>query len=82
MPDSDARALLSKLLRIVQVNSITHEEVESAIDSPLVDFEDAIVVETAIAANADYIITRNVRDFSKSPVVAIHPADFLQSLFL
>jgi predicted nucleic acid-binding protein len=44
---------------------------------PLSDFEDAVVASVAEAARCDYLVTRNVPDFSGSPVPAITPTDLL-----
>ena len=41
------------------------------------DFEDAVQSVTAERVHADYIITRNVRDFAKSKVVAITPSELI-----
>lgn len=41
------------------------------------DFEDAVQSVTAERVHADYIITRNVRDFSKSKVMAFTPSELL-----
>ena len=41
------------------------------------DFEDAVQSVTAERVHADYIITRNVRDFSRSSVIAFTPAELL-----
>lgn len=41
------------------------------------DFEDAIQSVTAERIHADYIITRNVRDFSQSKIMAFTPAELL-----
>jgi len=41
------------------------------------DFEDAIIAATALREKADYIITRNAKDYSKSPVPAVTPDEFL-----
>ena len=41
------------------------------------DFEDAAIASAAEAAQCDYIVTRNVADFTNSPVPAITPADLL-----
>jgi hypothetical protein len=40
-------------------------------------FEDALQVSAAQACGADYIITRNGRDFVKSPLPALSPEEFL-----
>ena len=48
--------------------------------SPIADYEDAIMVETAKNAGIDYIVTRNIKDYSKSPVKVTSPAEFLEEL--
>src|SRR3990172_1619875 len=50
---------------------------QSARQLALPDFEDAVVASLAQTSNCDYIVTRNVPDFTGSPVRAITPADFL-----
>ena len=44
------------------------------------DFEDAVQSVTAERIHADYIITRNVRDFSKSRVMAFTPPELLSRI--
>ena len=44
------------------------------------DFEDALQAAAAERVHADYLITRNVRDFKKSKVTAILPTEFLARL--
>lgn len=41
------------------------------------DFEDAVQSVTAERVHADYIITRNVRDFAKSKVAAFTPSELI-----
>ena len=41
------------------------------------DFEDAVQSVTAERIHADYIITKNVRNFSKSKVMAFTPSELL-----
>lgn len=41
------------------------------------DFEEAVQSVTAERIHADYIITRNVRDFTKSKVVAFTPSELI-----
>ena len=54
------------------VSDLTH-----AGDLSWKDFEDAVQSVTAERIHADYIITRNVRDFSKSRVMAFTPPELL-----
>ena len=46
------------------------------------DFEDAIQSTIAERIKADYIITRNVKDFQQSSVKAITPDDFIENILL
>lgn len=41
------------------------------------DFEDAVTSELAKQSGCEVILTRNVADFSRSPVPALTPAEFL-----
>jgi len=41
------------------------------------DFEDGVVASLAEAAECDYIVTRNVSDFTGSSIKAVMPEDFL-----
>ena len=41
------------------------------------DFEDAVVAAAAEAAGCEVIVTRNVREFSGSPVPAFTPEEYL-----
>jgi predicted nucleic acid-binding protein len=41
------------------------------------DYEDAVVASAAASAGCELIITRNVRDFSNSPVPALTPEEYL-----
>lgn len=42
------------------------------------DYEDALQSVCASRVGVDFIVTRNVRDYAKSPVIAITPHDFLK----
>jgi hypothetical protein len=41
------------------------------------DFEDSVVAASAESGRCSYIVTRNGGDFTRSPVPAIMPIDFL-----
>jgi predicted nucleic acid-binding protein len=45
----------------------------------MADFEDAVVAAAAEAAQCDFVLTRNVTDFTESPVQAMTPEEFLVS---
>ena len=51
--------------------------IRAACVSRVADFEDAVVDETALVAQCQYVVTRNTRHFAKSRVQAITPERFL-----
>ncbi len=44
------------------------------------DFEDAVQSTMAERMNVDYIITRNIRDFTKSKIIALTPGELIARL--
>ena len=73
-----ARAVITDLLTWAQVATTGHSDALQALQLPMADFEDALQVTVAQACGASYIITRNVRDFAKSPVAALTPEKYLE----
>ena len=56
-------------------------ELETAADMKWRDFEDAIQSATASRIHADYIITRNTKDFEGSNVRALTPEEYFTEVF-
>jgi hypothetical protein len=55
----------------------------SALNSKFKDFEDALQNFAATrSGEIDVIITRNVKDYSKSQIAVLTPEDFIKSLEL
>jgi predicted nucleic acid-binding protein len=77
----DARAFLQDLLRFTSVAPTSTDALRYAATLPMRDFEDAMQVAAARACGADHIVTRNVKDFDRSPIPAITPVDALDQLF-
>ena len=46
----------------------------------MTDFEDAMQVAAARACEADFIVTRNERDFAESPIPTLTPAGAMVEL--
>jgi predicted nucleic acid-binding protein len=74
---ASTRRFIGDLCTFLEVAPTATEHVRHAIELPLTDFEDALQVAAAVAADADLIATRNTRDFRRSPVLALSPADVL-----
>jgi predicted nucleic acid-binding protein len=58
------------LLTVVSLVDTKAADIQEAIKLGFSDFEDAVIAATASREQADYIITGNTTDFSKSPVPA------------
>ena len=70
---SDAQKLFS-LFDVVDTFGI---DCINAVSSQMGDYEDAVMSETAERNSIDYIVTRNIKDYSKSKVQVITPSVFL-----
>lgn len=78
--DKDTRAILTKLFILFDVVDTAGMDARKAISSQVSDYEDAVMIETAMREDADCIVTRNIKDYSKSPVPVYDPAEFLRLL--
>lgn len=65
---------LSLIFRIVDLPTL---DIVKAAELKWADFGDALQSATAERIQADYIITRNVRDFMKSGIIAFTPTEYL-----
>lgn len=65
------------LLHLLDTTSL---DCRKAISSEIGDYEDAIMVETAIRSEMDCIVTRNVKDYMKSSVKVCEPSALLKLL--
>lgn len=69
--------VLKKLSLIFHFTDLTVADMTAAARLRWSDFEDAIQAVTAERVRADYLITRNVKDFQKGRVTALTPTEFL-----
>lgn len=79
--DEERRNYILSLFEIFDVISIDKNRLVAALEnSNFKDFEDCLQDECACAINADYIITRDAKDFESSMVKALTPEEFLENL--
>ena len=76
-----ARNFIAELTRFVAVATTDTESIRYAVELPMTDFEDAMQVAAARACGARHIVTRNVRDYERSPIRAVDPQEALSGLF-
>ena len=81
IPEAERRSILKKLCIITTVINLDKQKLIKALNNAAFsDMEDCLQAECAKAFNADYIITRNIKDFDKSYVTPILPSDFVKML--
>lgn len=71
------RDFLERLLKLVEIPTVGTADARLALGLPMSDVEDAFRAAAAVAWGADFIVTRNLPDYARSPVPAISPGDFL-----
>ena len=79
---SETHRIVDALIRLYGLADTLAEDCINAIHNGMSDYEDAVMSETARRIDADYIVTRNLKDYSLSRVPAISPSEFLMLLDL
>lgn len=72
--------VLKKLSLIFRFVDLSTFDLSRAAELGWEDFEDGIQCATAERVHAEYILTRNVRDFRESKIPALTPSEFLRRL--
>lgn len=72
--------ILCLLKLIFRLTDLTVADLTKAAEMKWPDFEDAVQSTIAERIHADYIITRNSRDFNESRIIAIAPDEYIASL--
>jgi predicted nucleic acid-binding protein len=72
------RDFIRSMLAWADIAKTGRPDALAALELPMRDFEDALQVAAAMACGAQFIVTRNERDFKTSPVPALNPDTFLR----
>lgn len=78
-PQKTAAALID-LTALLHIEPVDHLILQQALTLGWRDFEDAVQAVTAAQCQADYLVTRNPRDFKQSLVPVMTPAELLALL--
>ena len=76
----ETHRIINKLTYLFGLVDTFAEDCINALHNGMSDFEDAVMSESAYRIDADCIITRNIKDYSKSKVPALTPAEFLMKI--
>ena len=71
---------MHSIMALFEIAPVNRLVIENALVSKFSDFEDSVLHESARHAGAEYIITRNIKDFKKSGIPVFTPTEFLNML--
>ena len=74
------KEVIDNLMLIFSVADLKADDLKKAADMKFKDFEDAIQSACASRIKANYIVTRNIKDFAESKVTAIKPTELLDRI--
>lgn len=80
LSSGEIKTALQTLFLIVDIASVLKSDITAAFLSEMKDFEDAVQAACALRIGAEFIVTRNLKDFANSPLPAILPEDILEIL--
>jgi predicted nucleic acid-binding protein len=75
-----ARDALHRLISLFEIATVNRPVIERALVSKILDFEDAVLNEAAQMAGADFVITRDTKDFVGSTLKVCDPNEFIALL--
>ena len=79
LSDAERKNFLLDMCSFLAVIGIDKSKIVSALrNESFSDVEDCLQAECAAAFSADYIVTRNIKDFVNSEIPAIMPDKFLE----
>ena len=74
------KQLIQQITMIFKVVDLKSTDLKVAAELLTSDYEDALQMSQASRIGADYIVTRNIRDFKDSKVPALKPLELLERL--
>lgn len=72
-----ANLTVTKLLQVFNIAAVDQQVILKALALGWKDFEDAVQMAAALQAQADYLVTRNPKDFKDELVRVLQPGDLL-----
>lgn len=78
--DAETRAFIEEILQFTTIAPTVTADIHYALSLDMSDFEDAMQVAAAKACQASYVVTRNLVDFTRSPVPALKPTQAIEAL--
>ena len=77
---NQAKEALKELLKTFKPATVTDSHIYQALDLDWDDFEDSVQYVVGESFSADYIVTRNAKDYSSSSIPVVTPEQFIQAV--
>jgi predicted nucleic acid-binding protein len=75
-----ARATITNLLQFIKIAAVDQSTIEQALNLDYRDYEDAVQMICALQCRADWLVTRNIKDYQPALLPILQPVDFLETL--
>ena len=75
-----AKQNLTDLLKLFDILDTTANDCRNALRNDTPDFEDAVLLESAMREGLDAIVTRNKKDFKNTNIKIYTPSEFLKRI--
>ena len=75
-----AKDALRDLLSVFKPATVTDKHIHLALDLDWDDFEDSVQYIVGESFSADYIVTRNIKDYTSGSIPALTPEEFLHAI--
>ena len=72
-----SKGYVRDLLAVFEIAPVNRSTLLLALEADIPDFEDAVQYAAARQVNADFIITRNIKDYAKADIPVAGPEIFL-----
>ena len=80
LDEDKIREVIEKLSLVFNVVDLKGDDLKKATAIDFNDYEDAVQSQQAIRIKADYIVTRNIKDYKNSKIMAIKPTELLERI--
>ncbi len=74
------KEIIWQIMMIFRIIDLKPSDLKNAAEMLSADFEDAVQMCCASRIKADYIVTRNIRDFQNSKIIALKPSELLERI--
>lgn len=80
LDEEKIREVIEKLSLVFDIVDLKGDDLKKASLLNFADYEDAVQSQQATRIKADYIVTRNIKDYKTSKVMAIKPTELLERI--